>query len=179
MAQRVQEGAQMPLLQDKHGQSRLNNPSSTGAKQYLVGSPDLPCWNSAHVYVGWAALSFDPAGRTVTRSHCCLRLTRGQPCLGGSAAIACSTRRGSVGAVPLSQAPLLSEAREVDSAGPNRQLVGLIRSRDPDVLPRRKHNRNPSGGAPCNPMKKSREEHLRKSLFRHLLPKGHLPRISH
>ena len=127
----------------------------------------------------WAALSFDPAGRTVTRSHCCLRLTRGQPCLGGSAAIACSTRRGSVGAVPLSQAPLLSEAREVDSAGPNRQLVGLIRSRDPDVLPRRKHNRNPSGGAPCNPMKKSREEHLRKSLFRHLLPKGHLPRISH
>ena len=107
----------------------------------------------------------------MTRSHCCLRLTRGQPCLGGSAAIACSTRRGSVGAVPLSQAPLLSEAREVDSAGPNRQLVGLIRSRDPDVLPRRKHNRNPSGGAPCNPMKKSREEHLRKSLFRHLLPK--------
>ena len=66
------------------------------------------------------------------------------------------TRRGSVGAVPLSQAPLLSEAREVDSAGPNRQLVGLIRSRDPDVLPRRKHNRNPSGGAPCNPMKKSK-----------------------
>ena len=90
----------------------------------------------------------------MTRSHCCLRLTRGQPCLGGSAAIACSTRRGSVGAVPLSQAPLLSEAREVDSAGPNRQLVGLIRSRDPDVLPRRKHNRNPSGGAPCNPVKK-------------------------
>ena len=102
----------MPLLQDKHGQTRLNTPSSTGAKQYLVGSTDLPCWNSAHVYVGWAALSFDPAGRTVTRSHCCLRLTRGQPCLGGSAAIACSTRRGSVGAVPLSQAPLLSEARE-------------------------------------------------------------------
>ena len=93
----------MPLLQDKHGETRLNNPSSTGAKQYLVGSTDLPCWNSANVYVGWAALSFDPAGRTVTRSHCCLRLTRGQPCLGGSAAIACSTRRGSVGAVPLSQ----------------------------------------------------------------------------
>ena len=69
MAQRVQEGARMPLLQDKHGQSRLNNPSSTGAKQYLVGSADLPCWNSAHVYVGWAALSFDPAGRTVTRSQ--------------------------------------------------------------------------------------------------------------
>ena len=69
MAQRVQEGAQMPLLQDKHGQSRLNNPSSTGAKQYLVGSTDLPCWFSAHVYVGWAALSFDPAGRTVTRSQ--------------------------------------------------------------------------------------------------------------
>ena len=40
----------MPLLQDKHGQSRLNNPSSTGAKQYLVGSTDLPCWFSAHVY---------------------------------------------------------------------------------------------------------------------------------
>ena len=60
----------MPLLQDKHGQTRLNNPSSTGAKQDLVGSTDLPCWNSAHVYVGWAALSFDPAGRTVTRSHC-------------------------------------------------------------------------------------------------------------
>ena len=59
----------MPLLQDKHGQSRLNNPSSTGAKQYLVGSTDLPCWFSAHVYVGWAALSFDPAGRTVTRSQ--------------------------------------------------------------------------------------------------------------
>ena len=59
----------MPLLQDKYGQSRLNNLSSTGAKQYLVGSTDLPCWLSAHVYVGWAALSFDPAGRTVTRSQ--------------------------------------------------------------------------------------------------------------
>ena len=49
--------------------TRLNNPSSTGAKQYLVGSTDLPCWFSAHVYVGWAALSFNPAGRTVTRSQ--------------------------------------------------------------------------------------------------------------
>ena len=105
----------------------------------------------------------------MTRSHCCLRLTRGQPCLGGSAAIACSTRRGSVGAVPLSQAPLL-RTREVDSAGPNRQLVGLIRSRDPDGYPRPKHNRSPSGGAPCNPMQKNREVPLRKSLFRHSLP---------
>ena len=106
----------------------------------------------------------------MTRSHCCLRLTRGQPCLGGSAAIACSTRRGSVGAVPLSQAPLLSEAREVDSAGPNRQLVGLIRSRDPDGSLRPKHNRSPSSAAACNPMQKNREGHLRKALFLHSLP---------
>ena len=71
------------------------------------------------------------------------------------------------------------DPREVDSAGPNRQLVGLIRSRDPDGYPRPKHNRIPSSGAPCNPMKKSREVPLRKSLFRHSLPKGHLPRIYH
>jgi len=163
-------------------QARINSPEQSLKHrcQAVPGRLNRPAvLEQCPRHVGWAALSFDPAGRTVTRSHCCLRLTRGQPCLGGSAAIACSTRRGSVGAVPLSQAPLLSEAREVDSAGPNRQLVGLIRSRDPDVLPRRKHNRIPWGGAPCNPMKKSGEEHLRKSLFRHSLPKGHLPRISH
>ena len=47
---------------------------------------------------------------------------------------------------------------------------GLIRSRDPDGYPRPKHNRSPSGGAPCNPMQKNREVPLRKSLFRHSLP---------
>ena len=57
-----------------------------------------------------------------------------------------------------------------DSAGPNRQLVGLIRSRDPDVSLRRKHNRIPWGGAPCNPMQKDLEGHLRKPLFRQSLP---------
>ena len=106
MAQRVQEGAQMPLLQDKHGQSRLNNPSSTGAKQYLVGSTDLPCWFSAHVYVGWAALSFDPAGRTVTRSQLLFAPDTWSPLSRRQRShIACSTRRGSS---PLErQAPLL------------------------------------------------------------------------
>ena len=96
----------MPLLQDKHGQSRLNNPSSTGAKQYLVGSTDLPCWFSAHVYVGWAALSFDPAGRTVTRSQLLFAPDTWSPLSWRQRShIACSTRRGSS---PLErQAPLL------------------------------------------------------------------------
>ena len=108
MAQRVQEGARMPLLQDKHGQIRLNNPSSTGAKQYLVGSTDLPCWNSAHVTSVWAALSFDPAGRTVTRSQLLFAPDTWSPLSWrGSAAIACSTRRLCLEAPCLSQAPLL------------------------------------------------------------------------
>ena len=67
-------------------------------------------------------------------------------------------------------APLLSEAREGDSAGPNRQLVVLIRSRDPDGSLRPKHNRSPSSAAACNPMQKNPEGPLRKSLFRHSLP---------
>mgnify|MGYP001257244470 CR=1 FL=1 len=93
-------------------QARINSPEQSLKHrcQAVPGRLNRPAvLEQCPRHVGWAALSFDPAGRTVTRSHCCLRLTRGQPCLGGSAAIACSTRRGSVGAVPLSQAPLLSE----------------------------------------------------------------------
>ena len=87
-------------------QARINSPEQSLKHrcQAVPGRLNRPAvLEQCPRHVGWAALSFDPAGRTVTRSHCCLRLTRGQPCLGGSAAIACSTRRGSVGAVPLSQ----------------------------------------------------------------------------
>ena len=114
----------MPLLQDKHGQSRLNNPSSTGAKQYQVGSTDLPCWISAHVYVGWAALSFDPAGRTVTRSQLLFAPDTWSPLSWRQrTAIACSTRRGS------SRAPCLSStvARELPRSGSAGPFIGGYR----------------------------------------------------
>ena len=81
-------------------QARINSPEQSLKHRCQAGPGRLNrpavLGQCPHVYVGWAALSFDPAGRTVTRSHCCLRLTRAHPCLGGSAAaIACSTRRGS------------------------------------------------------------------------------------
>ena len=49
----------------------------------------------------------------------------------------------------------------------------------PDVYLRRKRNRSPSGAASCNPMKKNREVHIRKPLFRHTLPNRALLRVSH
>ena len=92
-------------------QARINSPEQSLKHRCQAGPGRLnrpAVLEQCPRHVGWAALSFDPAGRTVTRSHCCLRLTRGQPCLGGSAAIACRTRRGSSRAPCLwSQAPLL------------------------------------------------------------------------
>ena len=157
-------------------QARINSPEQSLKHrcQAVPGRLNRPAvLEQCPRHVGWAALSFDPAGRTVTRSHCCLRLTRGQPCLGGSAAIACSTRRGSVGAAPYGasvSAPLLSEPAKSTLQVQIGSWSGLIRSRDPEGYPRPKHNRSPSGGAPCNPMQKNREVPLRKSLFRHSLP---------